>query len=194
MGYNAFMSGLDSSLSLALGSGVAETLGLAGGAADSVTKYISLGIMSSGAASNTLNNELMMGIPQGRAALDSMTAGLIEFATERIGMDNLFNNIINGRGNFMSYMKQVLAEYGIEQVDGIMLDLGVSSHQFDAGERGFSYRFDAPLDMRMDRQQSLSAKEVVNEYPEGELFRHSGMKPWHMSFWTGCRNTPSILW
>ena len=63
MGYNAFMSGLDSSLSLALGSGVAETLGLAGGAADSVTKYISLGLMSSGAASNTLNNELMMGIP-----------------------------------------------------------------------------------------------------------------------------------
>lgn len=122
MGYNAFMSGLDSSLSLALGSGVAETLGLAGGVADSVTKYVSLGLMSSGAASNTLNNELMMGIPQGRAALDSMTAGLIEFATEQIGMDNLFNNIINGRGNFVSYMKQVLAEGAEELVGDVATD------------------------------------------------------------------------
>ena len=56
-------------------------------------------------------------------------------------------------------------------MDGILLDLGVSSYQLDTLERGFSYKFDTALDMRMDTRQTLSAKEIVNEYSESELFR-----------------------
>lgn len=64
-----------------------------------------------------------------------------------------------------------MAEEGVGKVDGILLDLGVSSYQFDNWERGFSYRYDAPLDMRMDRRQTLTAGDIVNRYPESELCR-----------------------
>ncbi len=64
-----------------------------------------------------------------------------------------------------------LRRLGVEQVDGIVLDLGVSSYQLDTEERGFSYRFDAPLDMRMDTRQGLTARDIVNGYSEMELFR-----------------------
>lgn len=74
------------------------------------------------------------------------------------------------RSNYCN-MQTVLAGYGVEKVDGIVLDLGVSSYQLDTEERGFSYRFDTELDMRMDRRQSLTAKEIVNGYSEMELFR-----------------------
>lgn len=74
------------------------------------------------------------------------------------------------RDNYCN-MKAALCGQGVDRVDGILLDLGVSSFQFDSGERGFSYRYDAPLDMRMDRRQTLTAWDIVNSYPEKDLCR-----------------------
>jgi 16S rRNA (cytosine1402-N4)-methyltransferase len=73
-------------------------------------------------------------------------------------------------GNF-SRIGEILDDLGIDKVDGMLFDLGVSSPQLDDGERGFSYMTDAPLDMRMDRDQSLTAYEIVNTWPEEELRR-----------------------
>ncbi|MBY0427438.1 MAG: 16S rRNA (cytosine(1402)-N(4))-methyltransferase RsmH [Cytophagales bacterium] len=67
------------------------------------------------------------------------------------------------------HLKKYLRLHGANKVDGILADLGVSSHQFDTAERGFSYRFDAPLDMRMDKNQANSAADIVNTYSEAEL-------------------------
>ena len=85
----------------------------------------------------------------------------IQAATKRLeGFGDKFGTIC---GNFFD-MKTLLNGIGVTQVDGILLDLGVSSHQIDTKERGFSYNTDAPLDMRMDTEQALSAYDVVNTY------------------------------
>jgi 16S rRNA (cytosine1402-N4)-methyltransferase len=69
------------------------------------------------------------------------------------------------------YLKNYLKMYGITQIDGLLADLGVSSHQFDVGERGFSIRFEGPLDMRMSKSNLVTAAKVVNEYSEEDLVR-----------------------
>ena len=92
----------------------------------------------------------------------------IRHSTSRLSMIGTNFTII--KSNFV-YMKEKLLELGVKEVDGILFDLGVSSPQLDEEERGFSYHNDARLDMRMDREQKLSAYEVVNEYSKEELSR-----------------------
>ncbi len=102
----------------------------------------------------------LIGIDQDDAAIEAATARLQEFA----------DRVTIVRSNYCN-MKNVLQDLGIEKVDGIVLDLGVSSYQLDTVERGFSYKYDTDLDMRMDRRQTLTAKDIVNNYSEKELFR-----------------------
>lgn len=80
------------------------------------------------------------------------------------------NNLTIIHSNF-SHLEEIMNQYHIEYIDGILMDLGVSSPQFDESDRGFSYRNDAPLDMRMNQENPLSAKEVVNTYSLNELTR-----------------------
>lgn len=100
-----------------------------------------------------------IGIDQDAAAIEAASARLSVFG-EKV-------TII--RSNYCD-MKARLQEIGIDKVDGIMIDLGVSSYQLDTADRGFSYRMDAPLDMRMDQRQTMTAKDIVNTYSEMELF------------------------
>lgn len=102
----------------------------------------------------------LIGIDQDEAAILTGTERLREFG----------DKVTIARSNYCN-MKQVVTELGIEKVNGIVLDLGVSSYQLDTAERGFSYKEDGPLDMRMDKRNELTAKDIVNGYSEMELFR-----------------------
>lgn len=102
----------------------------------------------------------LYGIDQDEAAIAAAGERLAPFG-DRVTI--LRNNFCN--------MRAALGEQGVERVDGILLDLGVSSYQLDTGERGFSYRYDAPLDMRMDRRQTRTARDIINNCSEGELYR-----------------------
>ena len=103
-----------------------------------------------------------IGIDQDAAAIEAAGIRLLPYQ-DKIKIDIVRSN----------YQKtpQVLKELDIDGVDGIVLDLGVSSYQLDTPDRGFTYREDAPLDMRMDQRQEMTAKDIVNDYSEAELFR-----------------------
>jgi len=107
-----------------------------------------------------LKNGRLIGIDQDQEALDAAGRRLMIFRDHVTLVKDNFVNIEN-----------ILARLNIDQVDGILLDIGVSSYQVDNPERGFTYRQDAPLDMRMDTDAYLTAKEVVNTYPREELVR-----------------------
>ena len=91
----------------------------------------------------------------------------IKAATQRL--NDYSNNVIIIRDNYVN-IENILKRENIDKVDGIYIDLGVSSYQLDTAERGFTYRFDAPLDMRMDDRNELKASDIVNDYSESELF------------------------
>jgi 16S rRNA (cytosine1402-N4)-methyltransferase len=102
----------------------------------------------------------IIGIDQDAAAIEAASNRLKDFGEK----------VTIVRSNYCD-MKSRLRELGVDKVDGIILDLGVSSYQLDTAERGFSYREDAPLDMRMDTRQTMTARDIVNDYSEMELYR-----------------------
>ena len=102
----------------------------------------------------------IIGIDQDEAAIEAAGIRLKDFGEK----------VTIVRSNYCD-MKSRLHELGIDKVDGIMLDLGVSSYQLDTADRGFSYREDAPLDMRMDQRSEMTARDIVNDYSEMDLYR-----------------------
>ena len=92
------------------------------------------------------------------------------FSKTKPRLDAISSNYTFVHSNFVN-LKSELNKLGIEKIDGIIYDLGVSSFQFDIPERGFSYKYDAPLDMRMNQNQELNARIIVNEYPYKEIVK-----------------------
>lgn len=106
--------------------------------------------------------------PGGTLIAFDRDASAIELARERLLQTNAEASFILVHSDYRE-MRQQLAERNIEQVDAIFADLGLSSMQLDNADRGFSYRFDSPLDMRMDQSQSLTAYHIVNEWDEADI-------------------------
>ena len=102
----------------------------------------------------------LIGIDQDEDAIRAATLRLDEFK----------NKVTIVRNNYCN-IREVLNNLGISKVDGIVLDLGVSSYQLDTAERGFTYKVDAPLDMRMDQRNEKTAADIINEYSEFDLYR-----------------------
>ena len=124
--------------------------------------YLDLTLGRAGHSSEILkrlsSKGLLIGVDQDQTAIEESRARL----------EKISNNFKLVKSNFVN-VDEILSSLNIDKVDGILMDLGVSSPQFDDVERGFSYRFDSRLDMRMDQSQKLTAHEVVNTYSEAEL-------------------------
>lgn len=102
----------------------------------------------------------LIGIDRDEEAIEAASNRLLPYA----------DRVTIVKTDFASF-ERVLDELGLTKIDGFIMDLGVSSHQFDDPDRGFSYREDAPLDMRMDRSATLTARDIVNDYSEADIFR-----------------------
>ncbi len=112
------------------------------------------------------SSEILKKLTTGKLYCFDQDQYAIDRATEKLS--SIGHNFEIIKSNFIN-IKQELFSRGIESVDGVLFDLGVSSFQFDTPERGFSYRFDAPLDMRMDQSSDVSAYNIVNESEEKDL-------------------------
>ncbi len=124
--------------------------------------YVDLTLGRAGHSSAILSklnkNGLLIGVDQDIEAIKESEVRLSKIAS----------NYKLVKSNFVKF-EDILSSLNIDKVDGVLMDLGVSSPQFDESDRGFSYRYDAPLDMRMDQESKLTAKEVINTYSEAEL-------------------------
>ena len=124
--------------------------------------YLDLTLGRAGHSSEILSRlsdkGLLIGVDQDQQAIDE----------SRERLSKIKDNFVLIKNNFIN-VDGILNSLNIDKVDGVLMDLGVSSPQFDDIDRGFSYRFDSRLDMRMDRDQKLTAHDVVNNYSEAEL-------------------------